>query len=223
MLEGGVTRSSGSSTMVLEGRPPEGAALRPKRTFSDEVYSTFSSPLAWVLVVALLVTWTCVFVILFDLSTFTLNIPLLLSLLLSTGAVESPSDPLRLVKGAAEGSLNFVSTILRFAAGLVAPDDEDGTNRYTHTHTRSLHTCTYTHAAYTSVNTHLYIYTHTYTLSRTRLRSGLTVSGLLQETCTQYVKKVSLHLSCFVAVCCWVQTDLASVALQLPSVLSLNI
>uniref|UniRef100_A0A8C6SS94 Triadin n=1 Tax=Neogobius melanostomus TaxID=47308 RepID=A0A8C6SS94_9GOBI len=61
-------RSSGSSTMVIEGRSAAEAPLRPRKTFSEEVSSTFSSPLAWVLVLALLVTWTCVFVILFDLT-----------------------------------------------------------------------------------------------------------------------------------------------------------
>lgn len=65
--------SASTTTMVIDGKngdagsPPAGGS---KRTFADDVYSTFSSPLAWILVTALVVTWSCVFVIMFDLADY---------------------------------------------------------------------------------------------------------------------------------------------------------
>lgn len=41
-----------------------------KKSFTDDFYSTFSSPLAWILVLALIITWSCVFVIMFDLMDY---------------------------------------------------------------------------------------------------------------------------------------------------------
>ena len=41
-----------------------------KKTFTDDLHSTFSSPLAWILVLALIITWSCVFVIMFDLMDY---------------------------------------------------------------------------------------------------------------------------------------------------------
>ncbi|KTG46795.1 hypothetical protein cypCar_00025368, partial [Cyprinus carpio] len=38
-----------------------------KRTLTDDLYTTFSSPVAWILVLALVVTWSTVAVIMFDL------------------------------------------------------------------------------------------------------------------------------------------------------------
>ncbi|XP_034018558.1 triadin-like isoform X3 [Thalassophryne amazonica] len=45
-----------------------GSSSEPsQRTFLDDVILTFSSPMAWVLVVALIITWSAVAVVLFDL------------------------------------------------------------------------------------------------------------------------------------------------------------
>ncbi len=47
-----------------EAVPP---AQTNQRTFLDEVVLTFSSPMAWLLVVALILTWSGVAIVLFDL------------------------------------------------------------------------------------------------------------------------------------------------------------
>lgn len=62
-----------TTTMVLDGK--NGDARSPparfsKKTFTDDLYSTFSSPLAWILVLALVITWSFVFVIMFDLTDY---------------------------------------------------------------------------------------------------------------------------------------------------------
>uniref|UniRef100_A0AAZ3ST96 Triadin n=1 Tax=Oncorhynchus tshawytscha TaxID=74940 RepID=A0AAZ3ST96_ONCTS len=69
----GVEAQSFTTTMVIEskngeaGHPP---ARVTKRTATDDLYTTFSSPMAWILVVALVVTWSCVAIIMFDLMDY---------------------------------------------------------------------------------------------------------------------------------------------------------
>ncbi|KAF7690495.1 hypothetical protein HF521_012299 [Silurus meridionalis] len=63
-------RTSTTTTTVLESKGGEShaAATRAsKRTMMDDLYSTFSSPVAWVLVLALIITWSAVAIIVFDL------------------------------------------------------------------------------------------------------------------------------------------------------------
>uniref|UniRef100_A0A4W6ELH5 Triadin n=1 Tax=Lates calcarifer TaxID=8187 RepID=A0A4W6ELH5_LATCA len=43
------------------------SARNSQRTFLDDVVLTFSSPMAWLLVVALIITWSAVAIVLFDL------------------------------------------------------------------------------------------------------------------------------------------------------------
>ena len=53
-----------SQTSDRGAAPPS----RPnQRTFLDDVILTFSSPMAWLLVVALVITWSAVAIVLFDL------------------------------------------------------------------------------------------------------------------------------------------------------------
>lgn len=66
---------SSTTTMIIDSRSSEAAAAAaasrgPQKTFTDNLYSTFSSPLAWILVLALIITWSCVFVIMFDLADY---------------------------------------------------------------------------------------------------------------------------------------------------------
>lgn len=55
----------------MSGQANGGGAVPPtrsnQRTFLDEVIMTFSSPMAWLLVVALILTWSGVAIVLFDL------------------------------------------------------------------------------------------------------------------------------------------------------------
>lgn len=63
-------RTSTTTTMVIDSKNGDAGSLSvrgSKKTFTDDLHSTFSSPLAWILVLALIITWSCVFVIMFDL------------------------------------------------------------------------------------------------------------------------------------------------------------
>ncbi|XP_072218070.1 triadin isoform X1 [Leuresthes tenuis] len=53
-----------SQTNSGEAGPP---SRSNQRTFLDDVILTFSSPMAWLLIVALIITWSGVAIVLFDL------------------------------------------------------------------------------------------------------------------------------------------------------------
>lgn len=57
--------------LPMSGQANGGTAVptaRPnQKTFLDEVVMTFSSPMAWLLIVALILTWSGVAIVLFDL------------------------------------------------------------------------------------------------------------------------------------------------------------
>ncbi|CAG5928416.1 unnamed protein product [Menidia menidia] len=122
--------------MVIDSKAGEAgsAPVRPpRRSFTEDLSSTFSSPLAWILVLALIITWSCVFVIMFDLmdyKTVSDRPPLIRKVLKDSGRrgglSKMRSDPLRVVNDAVEESTNLVSAVLNFAASLIAPDEEDG-------------------------------------------------------------------------------------------------
>ncbi|KAF7650456.1 hypothetical protein LDENG_00125860 [Lucifuga dentata] len=120
MTEAVEVRSSTTTTMVIDSRNGDtrSAPVRTsKKTFTDDLYSTFSSPLAWILVLALIITWSCVFIIMFDLMD---------SKTMSGGLSRISSDPMKLVNDAMEESANMFSGIFKFAANLIAPDEDDG-------------------------------------------------------------------------------------------------
>nr|XP_019947210.1 PREDICTED: triadin isoform X5 [Paralichthys olivaceus] len=123
------------------------SARTNQRTFLDDVILTFSSPMAWLLVVALIITWSAVAIVLFDLLDFkTLadytsycDDPVCLSPglpppsaiakrgLKGRGGVRPlRSGPAGVPAGVtAQESTDWLELIWTFAASLVAPDDEE--------------------------------------------------------------------------------------------------
>uniref|UniRef100_A0A3P8V1J0 Uncharacterized protein n=1 Tax=Cynoglossus semilaevis TaxID=244447 RepID=A0A3P8V1J0_CYNSE len=146
MTEAMEARTSTTTTMVIDSKTADaGSASARKKTFTDDLYSTFSSPLAWILVLALIVTWSCVFVIMFDLmdhkaiSGTTRSLfgssnrppPLARKVLKDSGPrgglTKLGSDPMKAVNDVVEESGNVISVLYRFAANLIAPGEDDGT------------------------------------------------------------------------------------------------
>ncbi|XP_071335050.1 triadin isoform X2 [Trachinotus anak] len=104
------------------------SARSNQRTFLDDVILTFSSPMAWLLVVALIITWSGVAIVLFDL----LDYKTLAGLppppavakrgLKARGGVRPiKSSP----AGVPQESTDWLGMLWTFAASLVAPDDEE--------------------------------------------------------------------------------------------------
>uniref|UniRef100_UPI0037E92004 triadin-like isoform X2 n=1 Tax=Semicossyphus pulcher TaxID=241346 RepID=UPI0037E92004 len=136
-----------SQTNSGEAGPP---AQTNQRTFFDDVMLTFSSPMAWLLVIALIITWSGVAIVLFDLLDYkTLagktkytsycDDPVCLSpgLPPPSAAIRRglrPRGGVRPIKSipaavpadvTAAESADWLETIWSFVASLVAPDDEE--------------------------------------------------------------------------------------------------
>ncbi|XP_036066528.1 triadin isoform X4 [Oryzias melastigma] len=126
-----------------------------QRSFVEEVMLTFSNPMAWLLVVALVITWSAVAVVLFDLldyKTLTDNVrhgraglppPSAIArkaLRSRVGARVVKSRPAEIHgdSTAQEGN-DWLDVMWTFVTGLVAPDEEEeGIHQLTETLT-SLH------------------------------------------------------------------------------------
>ncbi|KAG7220789.1 hypothetical protein INR49_032032 [Caranx melampygus] len=114
-----------SSTMSSQtnGGNSVPSARRNERTFLDDVILTFSSPMAWLLVVALILTWSGVAIVLFDL----LDYKTLAGLppppaIARRGAVRPiKAGP----AGVPQESTDWLGMLWTFAASLVAPEDEE--------------------------------------------------------------------------------------------------
>ncbi|CAB1340245.1 unnamed protein product [Coregonus sp. 'balchen'] len=108
-----------TTTMVIESKNGEAGhptARVTKRTVTDDLYTTFSSPMAWILVLALVVTWSCVAIIMFDLMDYKGL----------TGSIQHiSSDPMKVVNEAVEESTDWGKLLLTFVSSLVAPEEEE--------------------------------------------------------------------------------------------------
>ncbi|XP_030261998.1 triadin isoform X5 [Sparus aurata] len=113
-----------------------GGAVPPaqtkQRTFLDDVILTFSSPMAWLLVVALILTWSGVAIVLFDLLDYRtlagLPPPSAIAkrgLKMRGGIRPKPGPSAAPADVAAQESTDWLEMIWTFAASLVAPDDEE--------------------------------------------------------------------------------------------------
>ncbi|XP_024860122.1 triadin isoform X4 [Kryptolebias marmoratus] len=98
----------------VEASPPSRSG---QRTFVDEVILTFTSPMAWLLVVALIITWSAVAIVLFD----------LLDYKTLTAGVRSVKPSPAGIPGdvTAQESSDWLEMIWMFIASLVAPDEEE--------------------------------------------------------------------------------------------------
>ncbi|XP_056284628.1 triadin-like isoform X5 [Pseudoliparis swirei] len=104
-------------------------ARTKQKTLLDDVILTFSSPMAWLLVVALLITWFGVAIVLFDLLNYKALTGLPPPSAIAKRALRfragfrpmksSPADV------PSQESTDWLGMIWTFAANLVAPDDEE--------------------------------------------------------------------------------------------------
>uniref|UniRef100_A0A3P8S997 Triadin n=1 Tax=Amphiprion percula TaxID=161767 RepID=A0A3P8S997_AMPPE len=118
------------------------ASRSSQRTFLDDVILTFSSPMAWLLVIALIITWSGVAIVLFDLLDYKT-----LADDVRGGKAGLPPPPAIAKRGmkprvggihpvrsspavvpadiTAEESADWLEMLWSFAASLVAPDEEE--------------------------------------------------------------------------------------------------
>ncbi|XP_072297201.1 triadin isoform X3 [Eucyclogobius newberryi] len=141
-----------SAPMGSQTKDSEPAPRGSPRTFLDELVLTFSSPMAWLLVIALVITWSGVAIVLFDLLDYTTladytsycDDPKCLSPGLpppssigKRGMKARAARPLKAAVAAAasavtsEESSDWLQTLWSFMIGLVAPDEEEGIHQLT--------------------------------------------------------------------------------------------
>nr|XP_020442836.1 triadin isoform X2 [Monopterus albus] len=91
-------------------------SARASRRFLDDVILTFSSPMAWLLVVALIITWSAVFIVLFDLLDYKT---------LTGGVRPIKSSPAGVPGDITHESTDWLAMIWSYVVSLVAPDEEE--------------------------------------------------------------------------------------------------
>ncbi|XP_034965098.1 triadin isoform X6 [Zootoca vivipara] len=126
-----------STTTVIDGK--NGTVPMPhvkvSKKVSEEFATTFSSPAAWLLVAALIVTWSAVAIVMFDLVDYkTLAGIHQLDIDKELGKAEIPrgqsvnkltTDPLRLVHGAVEDTTDWVYGFLSLLTDLIFEDEDE--------------------------------------------------------------------------------------------------
>lgn len=132
--------------MSSQTKDSDSAPRGPQRTFLEDLMITFSSPMAWLLMIALIITWSGVAIVLFDLLDYNTlaeytsycDDPVCLSPGLpppssigKRGMRARAVRPLKTVASAAasavtsEESTDWLEVLWSFVVGLVAPEDEE--------------------------------------------------------------------------------------------------
>ncbi|XP_055088207.1 triadin isoform X5 [Periophthalmus magnuspinnatus] len=119
--------------MGSQTKDSDSAPQSPQRTFMEDLIVTFSSPMAWLLMIALIITWAGVAIVLFDLLDYTtlagLPPP---SSIGKRGMKARAARPLKAAVAAAaasavasEESSDWLQSLWSLVARLVAPEDEE--------------------------------------------------------------------------------------------------
>ncbi|XP_062266728.1 triadin-like isoform X5 [Platichthys flesus] len=101
------------------------SARTNQRTFLDDVILTFSSPMAWLLVVALVITWSAVAIVLFDLLDFRTLAGLPPPSAIAKRGLKARGGLRPLRSTPAQERTDWLELIWTFVASLVAPDEEE--------------------------------------------------------------------------------------------------
>ncbi|XP_061602920.1 triadin isoform X6 [Cololabis saira] len=117
----------------MSAQPSSGDAVpssrSSQRSFLDDVILTFSSPMAWLLIVALVITWSAVAIVLFDLLDYkTLaGVPPPSAAPRRTLKIRGGVRPIKssLAGIDAQESTDWLGMIWTFATSLIAPDEEE--------------------------------------------------------------------------------------------------
>lgn len=127
-----------SAPMSSQTKDSDSGPRGSQRTFLEDLIVTFSSPMAWLLMIALILTWSGVAIVLFDLLDYNtlagLPPP---SSIGKRGMKARATRPLKAAAAvaasvASEESTDWLETLWSFVVGLVAPeDDEEGIHQLT--------------------------------------------------------------------------------------------
>ncbi|DAA26341.1 TPA: triadin [Bos taurus] len=118
--------NASTTTTVIDsknGSVPKASGKVLKRTVTEDLVTTFSSPAAWLLVIALIITWSAVAVVMFDLVDY--------KNLSASSISKIGSDPLKLVHDAVEETTDWVYGFFSLLSDIISSegdeeDDDDG-------------------------------------------------------------------------------------------------
>uniref|UniRef100_A0A8D2KNG2 Triadin n=1 Tax=Urocitellus parryii TaxID=9999 RepID=A0A8D2KNG2_UROPR len=111
-----------TTTTVIDsknGSVPKSPGKVLKRTVTEDIVTTFSSPAAWLLVIALIITWSAVAVVMFDLVDYK-NFS-------ASSIAKIGSDPLKLVHDAVEETTDWIYGFFSLLSDIISSegDEED--------------------------------------------------------------------------------------------------
>ncbi|EPY77471.1 hypothetical protein CB1_001251010 [Camelus ferus] len=112
--------NASTTTTVIDsknGSVPKSPGKVLKRTVTEDIVTTFSSPAAWLLVIALIITWSAVAVVMFDLVDY--------KNLSASSISKIGSDPLKLVHDAVEETTDWVYGFFSMLSDILSSEDED--------------------------------------------------------------------------------------------------
>ncbi|XP_021096319.1 triadin isoform X2 [Heterocephalus glaber] len=116
--------ASATTTVVdsKNGSVPKSPGKVLRRTVTEDIVTTFSSPAAWLLVIALIITWSAVAIVMFDLVDYK-NFS-------ASSIAKIGSDPLKLVHDAVEETTDWFYGFFSLLSDIISSEgdeeDEDG-------------------------------------------------------------------------------------------------
>uniref|UniRef100_A0A8C9BSW9 Triadin n=1 Tax=Phocoena sinus TaxID=42100 RepID=A0A8C9BSW9_PHOSS len=115
--------NASTTTTVIDsknGSVPKSPGKVIKRTVTEDIVTTFSSPAAWLLVIALIITWSAVAIVMFDLVDYR-NFS-------ASSISKIGSDPLKLVHDAVEETTDWVYGFFSLLSDIISSEGDEEDN-----------------------------------------------------------------------------------------------
>ncbi|NXC80718.1 TRDN protein, partial [Cercotrichas coryphoeus] len=114
-----------TTTTIIDGK--NGSVPSPpvkvgKKSVTEDLVTTFSSPAAWLLVVALIVTWSAVAIVMFDLVDY--------KTLAGRSVHKLSTEPLRIIHETLEESSDWIYGFFSLLSDIVWSDDDESDEDY---------------------------------------------------------------------------------------------
>ncbi|NXL84327.1 TRDN protein, partial [Alectura lathami] len=108
-----------TTTTIIDGKNGSvpSSMKAGKKSVTEDLVSTFSSPAAWILVVALIVTWSAVAIVMFDLVDY--------KAFAGRSVNKLSTEPLRIIHETLEESTDWLYGFISLLSDIVWSDDDD--------------------------------------------------------------------------------------------------
>ncbi|NXQ91466.1 TRDN protein, partial [Nyctibius grandis] len=116
-----------TTTTIIDGKNgsvPSSSMKVGKKSVTEDLVTTFSSPAAWLLVVALIVTWSAVAIVMFDLVDY--------RAFAGQSVNKLSTEPLRIIHETLEESTDWLYGFISLLSDIVWSDDDDSDEERLH-------------------------------------------------------------------------------------------